>query len=92
MTTLHPVRGTVPRYTQADRLRKAREVTGLDQGQFAAAIGISRASVANYEHGRRVPGPLYVRAWAEVSGVDEVWLKTGDECDEVTRQRRITRH
>ena len=39
------VSGVVPMWTQADRLRKAREHAGLEQGEFALAIGVSRNTV-----------------------------------------------
>ena len=70
--------GIVPQFTQSDRLRKAREVTGLDQGQFAEVAGISRQTVSNYESGAREPRGLYLRAWAEASGVNLLWLETGE--------------
>ena len=64
--------GVVPQFSRADRLRKAREITGLDQGQFASRAGFSRQTVSNYESG------LYLRAWAEATGVDLHWLETGE--------------
>ncbi|WP_179579517.1 helix-turn-helix domain-containing protein [Glaciibacter psychrotolerans] len=67
----------VPTFTLADRLRKAREITGLDQGEFAERAGFSRTTVVNYEHGHRAPRTLYIRAWAEAAGVDLEWLETG---------------
>ncbi|RWZ52946.1 XRE family transcriptional regulator [Labedella phragmitis] len=59
-----------PQFTVADRLRKARELTGLDQGEFAARAGFARTTVVNYELGHRVPRALYLRAWADASGVE----------------------
>jgi transcriptional regulator with XRE-family HTH domain len=42
--------GTDPyKWTIADRLRKARELTGLSQEEFAAKIGISKGTVGTYE-------------------------------------------
>jgi transcriptional regulator with XRE-family HTH domain len=69
--------GVIPEFTVADRLRKARELTGLDQSEFAARAGFSRTTVVNYELGHRVPRALYLRAWATASGVDATWLETG---------------
>ncbi|MEJ7707990.1 MAG: helix-turn-helix transcriptional regulator [Nocardioidaceae bacterium] len=36
---------TLPQWTMADRLRKARKVSGMTQGQFADAIGTTVARV-----------------------------------------------
>lgn len=67
----------VPEWTLADRLRKAREDMGLSQWDFADFSGISRTSVVNYESGKRTPKGLYLRAWADATGVDPEWLETG---------------
>ena len=45
--------GVVPEFRLCDRLRRAREITGLDQAAFAAELGISRTSVSNAETGTR---------------------------------------
>lgn len=67
----------IPDFPLQDRLRRAREFAQMDQMVLAAAMGISRTSVGNYENGRRVPSKPYLRAWAEVTGVDLEWLETG---------------
>lgn len=69
--------GLIPAFTIGDRLRKAREVTGLDQATFAAEAGISKNTVSNAETGARRPSRLVVRAWAMRSGVPVEWLETG---------------
>lgn len=69
--------GLVPAFTAGDRLRKARELTGMDQSQFAEAIGVSRGSVSNYERSEAPPRPIVIRAWALATGVSEEWLSTG---------------
>lgn len=68
---------TIPEFTVADRLRKARECAGFDQSEFARVAEISRTTVINYEHGRRVPRAVYLRAWSIASGVDLGWIVTG---------------
>lgn len=35
--------GAIPAFSLSDRLRKAREFSGLDQTQLAQAMGVSRA-------------------------------------------------
>ena len=43
--------GQVPEWSIEDRLRKARDLTGLDQDEFAELIGVSRGTVSSYERG-----------------------------------------
>lgn len=49
--------GVVPEWTLGDRLRKARELTGLEAAQLAVEIGVHRDTIANYEKGRVRPRP-----------------------------------
>jgi transcriptional regulator with XRE-family HTH domain len=82
VTTQVPTqRANVPTFDQADRLAKARKFAGLDQGQLADAIGISRNSVSNYEAGKTSPRIIVLRAWADVTGVPIEWLQTGQMPD-----------
>jgi transcriptional regulator with XRE-family HTH domain len=66
-----------PEFTLGDRLRKARELTGLDQGRFAEEIGVSRQSVSNAETETRKPIRVTMRAWALRAGVSLSWLEHG---------------
>lgn len=77
MTTATQGGGIVPEWTIADRLRKAREVSELEQEQFAAEIGVSRGTISNYEKGKVSPRLIVLRAWALRCGVDLAWLVTG---------------
>lgn len=70
--------GIIPTFTIYDRLRKAREVSGLDQAALADAIGVTRASVSAYETGRVAkPRKIVLNAWALATGVPVQWLETG---------------
>ena len=71
--------GVIPVFSEADRMRKAREITGLDRAAFADLVGVSAKTVLNYETGAttRVK-PLVRRAWALATGVPAVWLETGE--------------
>lgn len=70
---------TIPQWTLGDRLRKAREHAGMEQGELAVRIGISRGTVSNYELGRgtRPPKVVVLRAWAYECGVPYEWLTAG---------------
>lgn len=76
--TVAPV-GTVPEWTVGDRLRKARETTGLDRAEFAAQLGVSRNTVTNYEHNRVAQRIVVLRSWAIRCEVPLVWLVNGTE-------------
>lgn len=67
----------IPEFQLKDRLRLARELKNLEQAEISAELGISRATVSNYERGVTMPGKLVINAWAVVCDVDVEWLKTG---------------
>lgn len=70
--------GLVPEFDTSDRLRKAREVAGYEQAEFAELIGVSRGTVSNYERGgTKRYKPIVVRAWALSTGVSLEWLMDG---------------
>jgi transcriptional regulator with XRE-family HTH domain len=75
--TLTNTGARVPVWTLANRLRQARETAGMDIQDLVEATGISRTTVTNYEHGYRTPRTVYLRAWAQATGVDLGWLETG---------------
>ena len=74
----HTTGPRVPVWTLPDRLRKAREETGMDQREFAEHTGISKNTISNYETGKtsRISRPM-LAAWAMGSGVPLEWLETG---------------
>ena len=74
---LDAVRGVVPEWTLADRLRKAREVAGLSQARLAERIGVTRDIVTNYESGRTPARRPMLVTWAVATGVDLRWLEAG---------------
>ena len=78
MTTQIWNTGDIPVFTIGDRLRKARELTGLSQGDFAAEIDISPRSVSNYESEAVAPKRLVLKAWAMRTGVPFEWIVNGD--------------
>ncbi len=69
--------GGIPEFTLGDRLRKARELTGLTVRQFAAEIGVSHGTITNAEGDRRGVRPITIKAYAMRSGVPVEWLQTG---------------
>jgi transcriptional regulator with XRE-family HTH domain len=72
------VQGIVPEWTLGDRLRKAREASGLNQTELAEITGISRRSISKYELGEAEPRRPQILAWAMATGVATAWLEQGD--------------
>jgi transcriptional regulator with XRE-family HTH domain len=68
-----------PQWTLTDRLRKARELTQLQQKEFADQLGVNRNTVNNYELAKTKPQVVVLRAWAAAAGVDYDWLVEGTE-------------
>lgn len=54
----------------ANKIREIRKSKGLTQEEFCAKIGVSRASVAQYETSKAVPPPDTLLKIAEFGGVD----------------------
>lgn len=69
--------GTDPQWTVGDRLRKGRELTGLDRGEFAKEIGLSRNTVGKYESGDVMPPKIVLNAWVLRTPVTARWIETG---------------
>lgn len=67
-----------PQWTLADRLRKAREQSGLSQQELAEQARIARGTVSAAENGRRRPSGSVVSMWALATGVSRDWL-LGDD-------------
>lgn len=66
-----------PRFTMADRLRKAREEAGLEQTQLAALLGVSRNTVSNIETQKTRPKPAVVARWAAITNTPVTWIESG---------------
>lgn len=60
------------------RLRWAREQSGLSQGQVARMINYHRPTISQIELGQRVVRPDEVARFAEIYGVKEEWIIRGD--------------
>lgn len=77
--SIHEIGGAVPEWTISDRLRKAREASGLSQKELAAKASISLRTISNYENPdydkeRKRP---FVVAWGLATGWSVEWLWTG---------------
>jgi transcriptional regulator with XRE-family HTH domain len=61
----------------AERLRAAREASGLSQGQTAQKMNMHRPTVTEIEAGRRKVSAQEVEKFAELYGVTAEWIVTG---------------
>lgn len=77
MTSAFNQAGIVPEWTKQDRIRKARELREMKQSDLAAAIGVSRGTLASIEQGVREPRRGEVIAISFATGVSLEWLETG---------------
>lgn len=77
------------RLALAARLRMAREMAGLSQGQVARLLGISRPSVSEWEAGRRRVSSEELAQLVEIYGVSSEWVLGRDESGDA-RQDRIS--
>lgn len=67
----------IPQWTQGDRLRKARTLTGKTVREFAEHIGVSHGTITNAETDSRAVRSITLKAWALATGVSQEWLETG---------------
>lgn len=63
-----------PVWTLGERIRKARNVAGLEQTDIAAACGVARSTVAHWETGRSEPRASHLTQIARATGVSVGWL------------------
>lgn len=68
----------VPTWTVGDRLRKARESTGLSQAELGQEIGVSKRSISTYENSSEPPRKPVLLSWALRCGVPVSWLTDGE--------------
>lgn len=68
-----------------ERLRLARQMAGLSQGQVARMIGLHRPSVSETEAGRRRVPAEELSEYASIYGVNTGWL-TGAEPESLDPQ------
>ncbi|WP_431655872.1 helix-turn-helix domain-containing protein [Pantanalinema rosaneae] len=67
------------------RIRKAREMSGLSQGQAAKMLGLHRPSVTEAEAGNRKVSAEEIAKFADLYKVDASWL-LGEGEDQIDPQ------
>jgi transcriptional regulator with XRE-family HTH domain len=66
-----------PSWTLTDRLKRARLVAGLEQGQIADMLGVARTTVSSWERGISEPSATNFVRWSELTGQSLEWLAEG---------------
>ncbi len=62
-----------------ERLRRARINKGMSQVELARAIGLTQASISQFEKGLRMPTPANIRKFAQILNILEVDLAGQDK-------------
>lgn len=70
-----------------DRIKRIRKELDLTQQEFAARIGIARGNIAAYEVGKNAPSDSVISLICREFGVNENWLRTGQDKMFVPRTR-----
>lgn len=66
---------SIPRTAEiAERIKLARQLSGMSQAQVASKLGLHRPSVTEIEAGRRKVSADELAALAEMFGVSLAWL------------------
>ena len=54
-----------------ERLRRSRVDKGMNQAELASAIGLTQASISQFEKGLRMPTPANIRKFAQILDIRE---------------------
>lgn len=68
----------IPALNLGQRLRVSRENALIDQHAMAKLLEISRGAISNWERNVTAPKGLYLAKWAQVTNVNEQWLRFGN--------------
>ena len=62
----------------SNRIKEIRELKKMSQIAFARALGVTSASISNYENGKRHPDYSFLTTLTNVYGINSNWLLTGE--------------
>ncbi|UBZ08614.1 helix-turn-helix domain-containing protein [Salegentibacter mishustinae] len=69
----------------AERLKKARELSGLSQAQVALKLKVQRPAISEIEAGRRKVSAEEIIEFSKLYKVDSSWLLKEDDNSEITQ-------
>jgi transcriptional regulator with XRE-family HTH domain len=67
----------IPVWTLGDRLRKAREVAGMDAEIMAQHVGVTDRTIRNYETDTTPVKRSVILGYSMATGVPVEWIETG---------------
>ncbi|MGF6411490.1 helix-turn-helix domain-containing protein [Paraburkholderia sp. MM5482-R1] len=73
----------------AERLKEAREIAGLSQGQVAKRLGMHRPTISEIEAGRRKVAADELDLFAGLYDVSVEWIVNGSVKDEAADARML---
>lgn len=86
--------GSLPVWTFADKIRKARTIAGLTQDQFALRLELTPSTVAAYETGRSTPrfndAQKLAKKLGVLTGVPYSWFLHDDDPNEPENSPSVT--
>lgn len=79
----HLAPGVIPVWEFSDKIRKARDITGLGQKDFAARVDLNASTLAAYETGRAAPrfrdAPALAKRLQLLTGIPADWFLVVDD-------------
>lgn len=82
-TKYAPEPGKLPVWGFSDKIRKARDLTGLGQKDFAAQVNLTASTLAAYETGRSAPrfndAPALAKRLQLLTGIPADWFLVIDD-------------
>ncbi|MGO2659601.1 helix-turn-helix domain-containing protein [Mycetocola reblochoni] len=74
-------------WTIGDRLKRSRQMAGMNQTVIAGRLGVSRPTVSDWEIGRTMPSAVHFIRWAQITGATLDWLAEGLNAESPTLSR-----
>lgn len=78
-----PTQGVLPVWGFSDKIRKARDITGLAQKDFAERVALTASTLAAYETGRSAPrfndAPALAKRLQLITGIPADWFLVVDD-------------
>jgi transcriptional regulator with XRE-family HTH domain len=75
----------VPDWELCDRLARSLRLLPLSHGEIAEVFGVNPTTVSRWLNGHNKPSNVALMFWADMTGVDFEWLKTGEASPEWVR-------
>ena len=73
----------------AEKLRAAREMAGLSQGQVARLLNLHRPTVSEIEAGRRRISAEEINRFSEIYGISVTWLLGEENPERETYRAKV---